>query len=90
MVHVLLRGVDAPKGGALEIGGEKIVVTGAATNDQWPDVDVLPGDLAAFAWVRDDNISDSLAMLRRDARVIDATTDAGDRNTTRRRRKIDV
>jgi hypothetical protein len=90
MVHVLLRGVSATAGNSFAIGGATIAVLGAASREHWQGVELLDGDLDAATWVQESAVTEHLNALRRDPRVVDAMTDACDRNTTRRRPKIEL
>lgn len=88
MVHVLLRGVTARQGEQVDVGGRRVAVMGLARPSQWKDSDLLAGDLYGVAWVGEDEISTALATLRKNPKVVDATSDERDSSATRRRRKL--
>ena len=67
---MVLRGLPLPDGGRFTIGDLALLVVGPAQASQWPDAELVRGDLDAVVWVSPEDAFRAAATLHANERVV--------------------
>jgi hypothetical protein len=75
-VRALLRGVQLPDGASVRIGDVRLLMMSRAKAADWPDVEVVPGDIETITWSTPSESANVAASLLEDERVVSVRVEA--------------
>ena len=77
-VRAVLRGVELPDGGSVRIGEVRLIMMSRAKADDWPDVEIAPGDLETITWSTPSDSAPIAASLLEDERVVSVRVESAE------------